>query len=146
MNFKKITILAVLMMITLGAAAQTKGNDKATKYLTTTEFKEKVYDYKSNPESFEYKGTLPAIVDFYATWCRPCQALSPVLEELAKEYEGKIIIYKVDIDKEPELSRIFGITSIPTLLFIQKDGEASLSVGAPGKEELKRIIEDMIRQ
>ncbi len=117
----------------------------ATIHLTTQEFKEKVYNYDANPNSFKYEGNLPAIVDFYATWCGPCKALGPVIDDLAKEYEGKILIYKVDVDQNEELSRAFGIRSIPTLLFIPKDGEPSMSAGAPSKAQLKQIIEDMIK-
>ncbi len=117
----------------------------ATIHLTTQEFKEKVYNYDANPDTFRYEGNLPAIVDFFATWCGPCRALSPVLDELAKEYEGKILIYKVDVDKNEELSRVFGIRSIPTLLYIPKNGQPSIAPGAPSKAQLRQMIEDMIK-
>ncbi len=151
MRLRNLTILATALMITVCAAGQTKGKNEtsdntAAIHLTTQEFKDKVYDYELSPGTFEYKGELPAIVDFFATWCRPCKALSPVLDELAKEYEGKIIIYKVDVDKEQELSGVFGIRSVPTLLFIPKDGsQPSMSAGAPSKEQLRQIIENMIK-
>ena len=105
------------------------------------QFLEKIYNYEKNPQTWKYEGDKPAIVDFFATWCGPCKALGPVLEELAEEYEGKIYIYKVDVDQEPELSGAFGIRSVPTLLFIPANGEPSMSPGAPSKAQLKQIIE-----
>ena len=88
-----------------------------TVHLTTEKFKEFVFDYKTEQE-WKYKGSLPAIIDFYADWCGPCRMVAPVLEELAKEYEGRLLIYKVNTENEPELSAVFGIQSIPTFLFI----------------------------
>lgn len=113
-------------------------------YLTTQEFKERVYNYDENPKSFKYEGSLPAIVDFFATWCGPCKALSPTLDDLTNEYDGKINIYKVDVDKNEELSNVFGIRSVPTLLFIPKEGQPSISAGAPSKAQLKQIIENQL--
>ena len=81
-------------------------------------------------------------IDLYATWCGPCKALSPVLEELAKEYGDRLVIYKVDVDQERELAGAFGIRSVPTLLFIPADGEPSMSPGAPSKAQLKQIIDE----
>lgn len=119
----------------------------ATIHLTTQDFKEKIYDYEANPQSFQYKGELPAIVDFYASWCRPCQALGPVLEELTEEYAGKIAIYKVNVDENEDLSQFFDIRSIPTLLYIPTNGEqARIESGAPGKMQLKASIEKMIQK
>src|SRR3954452_3387876 len=101
----------------------------ATTYLTAQEFKDQVFDYEKDQE-WKYKGQLPAIVDFYAEWCGPCKAVAPILEELSDEYEGKLLIYKVDTDKETELSYLFGIQSIPTLLFIPMQGSLMVQRGA----------------
>lgn len=120
-------------------------SDEKVIYLTTEEFKKQVYNYEENPETFKLEGSLPTVVDFFATWCGPCKMLSPILDELAKEYEGKIHIYKVDVDKNAELSRVFGIRSIPTLLFIPKEGQPSISSGAPSKAQLKQMIDKMIK-
>ncbi len=116
-----------------------------TIHLTTKEFKERVHNYDESTSEFKYKGNMPAIVDFYATWCGPCKALAPVLEDLAEEYAGKIVIYKVDVDQEPELAQAFGIRSIPTLLYIPKTGKPTLSAGAPPKAQLREMIEKMIK-
>ena len=84
--------------------------------LNKAEFLKKVYDFEANPNDWKFEGKRPAIVDFYATWCGPCKALHPVLEELSKEYSGKVDIYQIDVDQEKELAAAFGIRSIPTLL------------------------------
>jgi thioredoxin 1 len=109
--------------------------------LTTGEFKQKVFDYTTETE-WKYQGTIPAIIDFYADWCGPCKMVAPVLEELAKEYEGKIVIYKVDTEAESELAEIFNIRSIPTFLFIPMNDSPVLQPGAFPKKVFKEVIED----
>jgi thioredoxin 1 len=109
--------------------------------LTTEEFKQKVFDYTTATE-WKYQGTVPAIIDFYADWCGPCKMVAPILEELAKEYESKIVIYKVDTETEQELAAIFNIRSIPTFLFIPKNDSPVLQPGAFPKKVFKEIIED----
>lgn len=119
-------------------------NHKMAKELTKAEFIEKVYNFEANPKEWKYEGSKPCIVDFYATWCGPCKALAPILEELGKEYEGKIDIYKIDVDKEEELAAAFGIRSIPTLLFCPVGKEPTLTQGAAPKNELKKMIDDIL--
>ena len=111
-------------------------------HITKAEFLQKVWNYEADSQAWKYEGTKPAIVDFFATWCGPCKALSPVLDELAREYGDKLVIYKVDVDQERELAGAFGIRSVPTLLFIPADGEPSMSPGAPSKAQLKQIIDE----
>ena len=111
--------------------------------LTTADFKEKVFDYE-NEKEWKYKGSLPAIIDFYADWCGPCKMVAPVLEELAKEYEEKLIIYKVDTEAEMELSAVFGIQSIPTFLFIPQVGMPMMQPGAFPKKVFKEVIEEKL--
>lgn len=111
--------------------------------LTTKQFEEKVCDL-NNPKGIQYKGSLPAVVDFYADWCGPCRGIAPYLVELAKEYAGQIIIYKVNIDKCPEVSKAFGIQSIPTLLYMKPNAQPTATVGALSKDEIKQIIEDSL--
>ena len=112
--------------------------------LTQAEFLKKVADYKKNPNEWVYLGSVPAIVDFYADWCGPCKQIAPVLEQLAKDYKGKIVIYKVNTDKEQELARVFGIRSIPSLLFVPKDGKPQMAMGALPREELKKMIDTFL--
>ena len=111
--------------------------------LNTEQFEEKVCEL-NNPKGFQYKGKLPAIVDFYADWCGPCRSIAPYLVEYAKEYAGKIIIYKVNIDKCPEVSQAFEIQSIPTLLYLKPNTQPTATVGALSKDELKQVIEDSL--
>lgn len=103
-----------------------------------------VTDYKKNPDKWVYEGSKPAIVDFYADWCGPCRRLSPVLEKLAEKYKDKIVIYKVNTDKERELAAAFGITSLPTLVFIPLGDTPQVSQGALPQEVLEKGIEEVL--
>ena len=117
----------------------------ATIHLTTKDFKEKVFDFDKEQE-WKYNGSLPAIIDFYADWCGPCKMVAPVLEELSKEYEEKVIIYKVNTEKELELSTVFGIQSIPTFLFIPVEGQPIMQPGAFPKKVFQQVIEEHLLQ
>lgn len=112
----------------------------ATIKLTTQDFKSQVFNYDTETE-WSYKGEVPAIIDFYADWCGPCKMVAPVLEELSAEYEGKLNIYKVDTEVEMELAAVFGIQSIPTMLFIPMEGKPMMQPGALPKKVFKDIIE-----
>lgn len=114
-----------------------------TVQLTTAEFKDKVFDYV-NEQEWKYKGSLPAIIDFYADWCGPCKMVAPILEDLAIEYDDKLVIYKVDTEVEQELSAAFGIQSIPTFLFIPVNGDPMMQPGALPKKVFKQIIEEKL--
>ena len=116
----------------------------ATLHLTNEQFIARIGDYKSTPGSFVFLGDKPALIDFYADWCGPCKMLAPVLEEVSDEYVGKVDVYKVNVDAEEELAMLFGIRSIPTLIFIQKDGTMHRSQGAMGKPQLKEAIEKIL--
>lgn len=109
--------------------------------LTTEEFRTKVFDYTAN-EEWKYAGALPAIVDFYADWCGPCKMVAPLLEELATQYEGKLLIYKVDTESESELAAVFGISSIPTFLFIPVEGRPMMQPGALSKSVFEKVIDE----
>jgi thioredoxin 1 len=111
-----------------------------TEHLNKQTFLEKVFNYEKNKE-WKFEGELPALVDFWAPWCGPCRMVGPVLEELSEEYKGKISIYKVNTDEEQELGGVFGIRSIPSLLFIPKEGQPKMAVGALPKESLIEAIE-----
>jgi thioredoxin 1 len=106
-------------------------------------FTEKIFDFE-NKKEWEFQGKLPAIVDFYADWCGPCKMVTPILEKLAAEYEGKINIYKVDTDKEQELAGAFGIMTIPSLFFIPSKGEPQMARGALTREAFTKIITDVL--
>jgi len=115
-----------------------------TEQLTTETFKEKVYDYTKGQE-WEYEGSLPCIIDFYADWCGPCKMIAPILEELSEEYDGKIKIYKINTEEQQELSQTFGIRSIPTLLFVPMGEEPQMSAGGMNKETLVKVINDILK-
>ncbi|NJO88023.1 MAG: thioredoxin [Chloroflexia bacterium] len=112
-------------------------------HLTTQEFKDKVFNYEVNKE-WKYLGNKPAIIDFYADWCRPCKMVAPILDDLAKEYENDIVIYKVDTEAEQELAAVFGIRSIPSILFIPVEGQPQMAQGALPKESFKDAIRDIL--
>jgi thioredoxin 1 len=112
-------------------------------FLTNETFKQKIFNYEVNKE-WKYEGELPTIIDFYADWCGPCKMVAPVLEELADEYKGKVNIFKIDTEKEMELSAAFGIRSIPSLLFIPKNGQPQMAMGALPKESFVQIINDVL--
>jgi thioredoxin len=115
----------------------------ATIKLTTQDFKEKIFNYDTEKE-WKYQGTLPAIIDFYADWCGPCRMVSPILEDLSEEYKDRLVIYKVDTEKEIELSSVFGIRSIPTFLFIPIEGQPMMQPGALPKNVFKQVIEEKL--
>lgn len=149
MNFKIMLMFLIMQLPILEAASQEmttkEGKTKMTTInLTKEDFLNKVMDYEKNPTEWKYKGDKPAIIDFYASWCGPCKMLAPVLEELAKEYEGQIYIYKVDTEAEEELSRAFGIRSIPTMLFVPMNGQPMMTQGALPKAELDKIIKERL--
>lgn len=101
-------------------------------------------NYETNPSEWKFLGERPAIVDFYATWCGPCKMLSPVLEELADEYAGKIDIYKVNVEEEEELAGVFGVRSVPTLLFVPMEGAPQMAQGALPKNVLQEAIRNVL--
>lgn len=112
-------------------------------HLTKQTFMEKVYDFESN-QDWKYEGNLPCIIDFYADWCAPCRMVAPILEDLAREYDGKITVYKIDTEKEQELASMFGIRSIPSLLFVPMEGKPQMAMGALPKEAFKEAIQSVL--
>lgn len=113
------------------------------KFLSKQEFIDTIFDFENKTE-WEYNGELPVIIDFYADWCGPCRMLSPIMEELSNDYNGKVNIFKVDTEAEQELAAAFGIRSIPSVLFIPTKSERpQMSVGAMRKEDYKKAIQDI---
>lgn len=114
----------------------------AIEFLTLESFKEKIFDFESSKE-WNYKATEPSIIDFYADWCGPCKMVAPILEDLAKEYEHKVNIYKIDTEDQVELASLFGIRSIPSILFIPVEGQPQMSAGAMPKDSFKKAIKEI---
>lgn len=113
-------------------------------HLTKAEFLKKVVDFESNPGEWKYLGDKPAIIDFFATWCGPCKALSPIMDELAEEYQDRIHVYKVDTGQEQEVAALFGIRSVPSVLFVPMQGKPQMAVGAMGKRDYEQAIKDVL--
>ena len=114
------------------------------KQLSKKDFLEKVYNYEKNPTEWKFQSSRPCIIDFYATWCGPCKAMAPLLDEISKTYAGKIDVYKIDVDVERELSAVFGIRSIPTLLFCPIGAQPQMAQGAMPKDALVKAIEEIL--
>ena len=117
----------------------------ATIHLTKGGFLRRVADLENSPNEFKFLGDKPALIDFYASWCGPCQMLAPMLEELSEEYAGKVDIYKVDVDDERDLADIFGIRSVPTLIFVPMTGSPKRTMGALPKSQLKELLDAMLK-
>lgn len=151
----RLLLLILIVGISLTTYAQTNNSSKTeepaktenkvkTIHLNKIDFLKKVANYEANPNEWKYLGDKPALIDFYADWCGPCKAVAPVLEELAKEYDGEIYIYKIDTEAELELSALFGIRSIPSLLFIPMNGTPQMAQGALPKNALKEAIDKVL--
>jgi thioredoxin 1 len=115
----------------------------ALEHLTKETFKEKIFNFEDNKD-WKFEGNKPAIIDFYADWCAPCKMIAPILEELKEEYGDKLDIYKVNTEQESELSSIFGIQSIPSLLFVPNEGQPQMAMGALPKDSFKKAISDVL--
>jgi thioredoxin 1 len=142
---KRIIILSAFMfaVVLSGCSQQKKAEQPTVIHLTNQQFKELVFDYEKNKE-WKYEGNMPCIIDFYADWCGPCRIMGPRLEEIAQKYSGKIIVYKVDTDKEQLLSANLAIQSLPTLLFVPQKGQPQASLGLIPKETLEKAIHDVL--
>ena len=114
-----------------------------TEHLTIDTFKEKVFNFEASKD-WKFEGEIPCIIDFYADWCGPCKTVAPILEELSEEYDGKLHVYKVNTEEERELAGIFGIQSIPSLLFVPKEGQPQMAMGALPKDSFVQAFKDVL--
>ena len=149
-------IALFLCLISCNASASTEGgndNEPAKQeapakgeviVLNKAEFLEKVFNYEKHPNEWVYEGSKPCIVDFYADWCGPCKQVAPILRDLAILYKKEIIVYKINVDQEKELAAAFGIQSIPTFLFIPKEGKPMMSMGALPREDFVKQIDEYL--
>lgn len=149
------TLMLIVIAFTACAGKSTENKQEENKttnevkkmgtiHLTKAEFMAKVANYEANPNEWKYLGDKPCIIDFYASWCGPCKTIAPILEELAKEYDGQIYVYKIDTEKEQELAAAFGIRSIPSLLFCPMGESPQMAQGAMPKEAFKNAIEEVL--
>lgn len=120
------------------------GAEPKTIKLDKEGFLKRVIDFENSPTQWKYLGDKPAIIDFYADWCGPCRRLSPILEELAEEYRDNIYIYKVNVDDNKEIAEVFGITSLPTIVFVPMTGNPSAGTGFLPKDILKRAVNEIL--
>lgn len=112
-------------------------------YLTTEQFRERIFDYK-NEKDWKFKGDKPCVIDFYTTWCGPCKRLAPIMEEMSQKYCDQVVFYKADTERERELAYVFGISSIPQVLYIPTEGKPMLLKGLYPKDEIVRIIDEFL--
>ena len=121
---------------------QNSESEAEPEYLTYETFLEKVWNFEKNPQEWVYEGDVPCVIDFYADWCRPCKMVAPIMEDLAKKYDGKVKMYKINTDKERKLAQVFQIRSIPSVLFAPKEGRPMMQVGAMQKDQYIKVIEE----
>jgi thioredoxin len=148
--FNSISIFAA-MLLASGSLSSHPENSKTLiddsegiVVLNKADFLKKVYNYEKNPEEWVYEGELPCIIDFYADWCGPCKKVAPILKELATEYKGKIIVYQINVDKERELARLFGVNNIPMFLFVPAKDKPQSTMGAIPRASFVKIIEEFL--
>ena len=162
MKFSKYTLLLAAVLFSANSTFAESGKENESKtanesatiseddstgevvVLNKEDFLKKIYNYEKNKEEWVYEGSLPCIIDFYADWCGPCKKVEPILKELAKDYKGKVLIYKINTDKERELAAAFGIRSIPTYLFIPAKGDPQSASGALPRETFVKVIDEFL--
>lgn len=142
---RNLFLALAIGLVSLSQQGFAQDEDKTKpEHLTVETFKEKVFDYEKNPDKWVYEGKKPCVIDFYADWCKPCKLIAPIMEELANEYDGQVIIYKVNTEQQRELSQVFGIRSIPSVLFVPAEGQPQMSTGALPKETFKQVIDEFL--
>ena len=139
-----IVLFALLSTSCAQTKTETQKEEASVIQMNKQMFLDKVFDYTTGATEWKYQGDKPAVIDFYATWCGPCRMVAPILKDLAKEYGDSIVIYKVDTDKEKELSMAMGIRSLPTIVFIPKTGDPQVIVGAAEKATFRRAIDEVL--
>jgi thioredoxin len=152
-NQKKITaislsLIAVLAVITFTVSSfkLVQTSSTGVKVMNKQMYLDKIYDFIKSPSTFKYKGTRPAVIDFYANWCRPCKMVAPIMEELAIKYEGKVDFYKVNVDNEKDLASLHAVQSIPLIVFFPLKGEPTSSMGALNKEDYITLIDELLNK
>ncbi len=136
---KAIQTLVFTLLISLGTAFAAEKGDVKIEELTAATFKQKVWNYEKNKD-FDRVGKLPIILDFHATWCRPCKMLAPHLQAIQNKYKGQLVIYKIDVDQQPELARLFKIQAMPTIVFVDSRTGYKSELGYKDYEEFEQIV------
>ena len=141
LNWRIMRRMILIAFLSLVVLAGLRADD--VRYLTTAQFSERIFDYKNNKD-WKFKGDKPCVIDFYTTWCGPCKRLAPIMEELSQTYCDQVVFYKVDTERERELAYLFGINSIPQVLYIPMAGKPMLLQGLYPKENIVQIIEEFL--
>lgn len=141
LNWRIMRRMILIAFLSLVVFSGLRADD--VRYLTTAQFLERVFDYKNNKD-WKFKGDKPCVIDFYTTWCGPCKRLAPIMEELSQTYCDQVVFYKVDTERERELAYLFGINSIPQVLYIPMEGKPMLLQGLYPKENIVQIIEEFL--
>jgi len=142
-RLKFLFIIPMMLLVGTCSNAQSKGDGEIV-LLKKSDFLVKVFNYEKQTEEWIYEGKKPCIIDFYADWCGPCKMIAPIMKELAAEYKDEIIFYKIDVDEEKELAAVFGVNSIPMILFVPMEGQPQAAVGALPKEAMVEQIKSII--
>jgi thioredoxin len=142
-RLKFLFAIPVMLLIGTCTNAQSKGEGEVV-MLNKADFLTKVFNYEKQSEEWKYEGTKPCIIDFYADWCGPCKMIAPIMKELAATYKDEIIFYKIDVDVEQELAAVFGVSSIPLVLYIPMEGQPKAALGARPKEEMLEAINSVL--
>ena len=140
---KRIFVFSFLLLMACAASCSLERN-KMAQHITYQEFIDKIWDFETHHDSFAFKGNTAVIVDFYASWCGPCRRVAPIMEKLAEEYDGKLLVYKVNTDQERELSAAFHVKSIPMVLFIPMEGQPMMQVGAMPEEGYRKVVVEQL--
>ena len=128
-------------------APESTDNEKSyVKMMSYNDFIKKIWDLELDPKNFTFKGSKPCVIDFYATWCGPCKKVAPIMEKLAKEYDGKVDFYKVDTDQDPKLAMVLQIKNIPTIFFMKAGVQPEKTVGAYDEDHYRKIIDKMLSE
>ena len=141
---KTVFLITAFLLIGLGLDAQNKTSETKIKTLTYKEFLKKVWDFEKSPDTYAFKGKIPAVVDFYADWCGPCRKVGPIMEKLAKDYEGRLTVYKVNVDEQKDLAMAFQVRSIPMVLFLPLKGQPMAQTGAMSEQQYRNIIDNRL--
>ena len=139
---KSILIAITILAFGFTATAQENKTESKVKHLTYNEFKKLVWDFEKDPNTFVYKGKLPAVIDFYADWCGPCRRVAPIMERMAEDYEGRLLVYKINVDQEKQLAAACQVKSIPMVLFIPTEGLPYKQVGAMQEQGYRDVVEE----
>ncbi len=153
---RSLLILLSLVGLAGSCTSQTSGKETTSTHTVATgetgkpmpitydEFLQKVWNFEQNPQNWIFEGDLPVVIDFYADWCVPCKRVAPIMDKIAKEYDGKVRIYKVNVDNERKLAGVFQIQSIPSVLFIPVTGQPSMQTGALTEEMYYKIVKEQL--